>query len=237
MRYVNKFIARGTIVGIRATLRETSVILATDGGSRRGRKDESSDYPNIMFYDSSLLGAVRAGDRITIQGHIQTTRYKNEDGKTKYRLLLVGDRVVKTKRLLANYVELNDEYNGGAPDDQNLVILAGRLYSKIKSSPSSTSIVLQIGDGTHTNYARGLCFMRQSDALNDAEVGDNVAIAGALRTRKPKTRTDDVEQNIIVLDAELLEKIPKETPEETKEEAVSEEAAETAEAADAAVTE
>ena len=140
--YKNIISVRGTIVSIHTDMRKTTMRIATDGGSGKGLDSEDkSYYPEIVFYTTNIgeRFSVRR-DHVEIKAHIHTWYNRNEKKNvTEY----VGDSIVRTSRFLADYFSNIDE-EGANPDDENIVILSGKVSRIDKRDSGGNLVVLSI---------------------------------------------------------------------------------------------
>jgi len=206
MKNINKVILTGTVVGTRASTRSFTMRIATDGGSMRGRNDNVSAYPEVVFSNVREAAEYKVGDRVTVQGHI-SGRVTMFDGKRRHVMDVIGDKIEQTKRMLASYIDIEPVYGGGYPDDKNIVVVVGsvdHVYTVGNNQFTSVTLTTVTGKTATKNYVTALAFRRQGMAAKELKPGDTVAIAGALRT----TNNKDVKiqsQSIVVLDIQKIE--------------------------------
>jgi len=206
MKDINRVMLTGTIVGMRSTTKSVDMFIATDGGSARGRKEMTSSFPSVSFSNTKEAGSFKVGDRVSIQGHIHCRLIPTEEGKRLHILTIQGDVIKRTKRMLAEYVDVEPVYEGGFPDDKNLVVAVGtveRLYISPNGQYAAVTLTAERKSGK--DYITAFAFRRQAEAAKDLKEGDKVAIAGAIRNITSKNSDSRDRQSFLILDIAKLE--------------------------------
>lgn len=205
--YKNIISVRGTIVSIHTDMRKTTMRIATDGGSGKGLDSEDkSYYPEIVFYTTNIgeRFSVRR-DHVEIKAHIHTWYNRNEKKNvTEY----VGDSIVRTSRFLADYFSNIDE-EGANPDDENIVILSGKVSRIDKRDSGGNLVVLSISipdkeNESHVDNCRVTCFRKNAQyAHRNLAKGDFVAVGGRIHTSRNR-ETGEPMQNVVCRDIAKL---------------------------------
>lgn len=84
---------------LRYTNTQTAVLrfnVALDRGKDKNGADRGSDFPSVLAFGKTaenLSRFVGKGNRVAIDGHIQTGRYQNKNGDTVYTTDVIADRV------------------------------------------------------------------------------------------------------------------------------------------------
>ena len=194
MEQKNKIHLTGGIVRIHESRNMTSMTIATTVAG------VNTAYPSIVFFDPDMAHGFRAGERITIDGHVQI-HFTEEDGKRVYNQIIVVDEVKKAERMLAPYIEDENisKTDGGIQADENYAFIFGKIRRIYAASNGVYVLSVAVYDGKeHTNYCEIACFKRQASIAQFLQEGDFVMIGGAVQTsRKPSGK---MLQNIVCRD-------------------------------------
>lgn len=163
-------------------------------------------YPTIIFFDPDKVDDFKVGDRITVNGHVQT-HITEEDGRRLYRQTIVGDKAKKTERMLAPFIEDESisKTDGGFQFDENYTFIFGtvrRIYAATNGVYVLT--VAAYDESEHVNYCEVSCFRRQASVVQNLELGDFVMIGAAFQTRR--NSSGKTIQNIVCRDILKCEK-------------------------------
>lgn len=84
---------------LRYTNAQTAVLrfnVALDRGKDKNGADRGADFPSVLAFSrtaENLSKFVGKGNRVAIDGHIQTGRYTKQNGDTVYTTDVIADRV------------------------------------------------------------------------------------------------------------------------------------------------
>lgn len=211
MTYANSVILQGTIVSIRKFARGSSVQIATDGGSKRGRNRRreggtDSDFPVITFPQNVDISSFNIRDMVRISAKAGT-RYDRSGGDSgRFLVTIEGTKIDLADRLLAKYNRDLIGTEGGRPDDANIVVVRGRISNIFNPNAKSGVVVISVrtDESDRSQVARISCYQRQAEAAKQAKVGDEVMIAGAVRTYDTTDSRGNTEMWILCRDIELF---------------------------------
>lgn len=255
----NRVTLMGTLV--EKTMQETAsgsvatIRIATDGGSTRRRQryvrdpangrgrmmidvDTMTEYPTLRIRGNvgRVMGIPRKA-HVTIKGHV-TTAYDRE-----YRRMISYidvDEISESRSMLRRWFSGIDEArlkdSGTVPDDQNLVLLSGKVQSiHIPTKDgvprqSITRVTLSVTDESGAVSAPTVtCFGPVSDQARKAKKGDTALVVASLQTWRGNTPRERQapwfeNQDIVCRDFGIYEAPAEKAPE--KEEAPEEEGSE-----------
>lgn len=201
MEQVNKFILRGTIVNLNISNRVATVRLAVEGGKG------ITNFPVIVFFDTSLLTGFGVRQRVVIKGHTQNQmRQSPHDPKKRVtQTILVADSIIPAKRMLLDYFSEVDIpiSEGGAPSDMNTVIWVGNILNIYTPDEKNTISFLRVGykNGEIHRQCDFSCFDRIHTYVRNLELGQEVAVVGKVTTSSKEINGQTVYyQNIIAQD-------------------------------------
>lgn len=185
----NKVMVRGTIIGTRSSATLTSYLIITDGGEEKG-----STVVNVIFY-GQLKEAFKVKDHVDIIAHMQSRIKKTEDGKSSFHQIVVGDKIKKTNRLLADYIPFKEFQTpeGGIPDDMNKAFIYGKVSRVYVPGDGFAIITVMVpSKEAKKNYVDVICYKRQAQIASLLAEGDCVVSIGELRSAKEKPKGDEV---------------------------------------------
>lgn len=84
---------------LRYTNAQTAVLrfnVALDRGKDKNGADKGADFPSVLAFGKTaenLSKFIGKGNRVAIDGHIQTGRYTKQNGDTVYTTDVIADRV------------------------------------------------------------------------------------------------------------------------------------------------
>ena len=209
--------ASGTVVSARSGktrngIDYTAIRVITDGGGNR------KDMPLFTFYNDPTASEIQRGDRVDIVGHGSLIRIpaSQDQGKARFNFVFVGDKIRKTPRDLAQYVEFGDvdKYDGGFSRDVNEALIAGQVAHIFEAVNGLVIITVSVRNETsgRFDYVNLSCFRRQGDYARKLEKGDSIICTGLMETSYLENERRTL-QNIVARD---LSKI---ASEDNKEEA------------------
>lgn len=218
----NRVTLKGTLV--RKTVQETAnrseatICIATDGGSTRRRQryvrtpengrgrmmisvDEMTEYPTLRVRNTEGAAMINKvmnipnRSHVTIKGHVSTS-YDRDYGRMITYIDI--DNIEVSGSMLTRWFSGLDEKrlkeNGAAPDDQNLVLLSGKVQSVHIPSRNGvprqgvTRVTLNVTDEKgNTASPTVTCFGPVSDQARKAVKGDTVLAAASLQTWRGDT--------------------------------------------------
>lgn len=201
----NRVIIRGSIVGMSETTKRATLTVATSGGFDR------RTYPNIFFYDRKLVAEYKIKDRVLIFGKLHNHMEINPDtGKKEYQSTPIGEQIFRASRQLLDYYspEIIKDPNGGAPDDRNEVLMAGRLEMVYvpEQNPNIVIIRVKCSDSEKSGSGQFSCFSKCAAIARKCKAGDFVIVTGYVSTdRKEKNGGIKDFQTIIARDLYKVE--------------------------------
>lgn len=99
---------------LRYTNAQTAVLrfnVALDRGKDKNGADRGADFPSVLAFGKTaenLSKFIGKGNRVAIDGHIQTGRYTKQNGDTVYTTDVIADRV--------EFIDWKE--SGSKPDNQ-----------------------------------------------------------------------------------------------------------------------
>ena len=180
-------------------------------GNGNGRNmvdvEELTDFPTVRVRNIDMLESrdnsrsrIKVRDHIAVTAHI-TTRYETELGRMI--TYIDAEKVEKTPSMTRKYfkgVETDrlDE-DRAHPDDQNLVLISGRLHSIYiperggvpRPNVTRATITVRNEDGSESRPTV-TCLGPQSDKVRNAKAGDMVLIVAYVQTRRGATPRERV---------------------------------------------
>lgn len=147
---------------------------------RTAQMRENPDYPRVLWYGEAadiLAENYKVGDRVTVQGQIQTSR--------KYRSQYIsGIGIEMTQRELKEKVGID---TGRYLIDKNEVLLIGefvRAYVPEGKENLISIVTLRVAKDGHTNFPQITCFGNVRETVKKMEAGDQVCFVGHIETNK-----------------------------------------------------
>lgn len=201
MQERNFVFIRGTVVGMHVTTRSISFRIATDSGVK------DTIFPSVIFDDAKLTKDIKMKDRVCIEAHIRTRPIRQDDGKRIFISEFIGDKIEPATRILADLVDGLDEKDGGYPEDENEVILAGTVTHVFNPNSGLSMVSVNIPDtkSGQSNYASVTCFRRQANVAKDLKEGDKVAVAGVIRPTERRDPRGEIMFNVVAKDIARVE--------------------------------
>lgn len=207
----NKVRIRGTIVGMNFSVHEASIRIATEGERRRGGgEDDGRAFPDVIFADVHMLEDYRPRMRVEVVAHMQTRRVLDDEGNARFYTVFFGDQIRPAKRLLASiYDDIPEE--GGYVDDMNLALFEGTVSRVYAPAPQQGRtpicyLTLQIHEeNKRMRHCSIVCFGHQAVVASQCSVGDRIALAGIIRTRREGTGANA--QNIMTMICRDIQKL------------------------------
>lgn len=187
----NRITLRGTIIATRITSKKRAIYtIATDGDKG------SSVFPEVVHLVEYPKEAWHVGDHVTAICHAKSGKITAENGEAIYFDQIVADYVFKTERILSNYFDDISE-EGSVPADINEFVFCGEVYRVIENPGGRNVILVTLKipeDDSYYNFVEIAGFKHEGKVMKDAEPGDMMAIAGAIRTIRQghKTKFDYV---------------------------------------------
>ena len=186
-RSVNQGFIRGTLTKME-TMRKFSKLTVKTSGS--GVKAEIM----IRVFDTSMLEGIKPGKRIDIECHIETKRItvKTDSGSSEKdytEQYVVADNISLPKRALFYYApefSIEDDYNGGYPNDANAFKVAGRVRSVLYSNDEMCILSIGILENGLKHSVNASCFHRQKKAAESFPKGTPVIVTGSVTNGKEK---------------------------------------------------
>lgn len=205
VREENRFIIRGSIVGKEESAKRCSLTIATSGGFDR------KTFPKIFFYDRKLVDHFNISDRVLIRGIIHNHFVINPDtGKKDYQSTPIGQQIYRSSRLLHDYYPFDviKDPDGGAPDDKNEVMMAGKVTMVYKPEQNKNLVLIKVrcDEQGKSGFGQFSCFSKCADIASTCKPGDFVIAAGYINTDlKEKNGGRKVYQSIICRDIYKVE--------------------------------
>ena len=199
MKPKNLIILTGTIERVTASSRLAICRIIIEGGT-------SPSYLNVSFYEPVKVESYKAGERVTIRGHVQNRNGKDGHLIKEHIQDIVGDDI-----RIANGLQddnLYGEEETGYECDRNLAVVAGKVVHIFYPNPELCLLTVSV-----SNFYRGRrgydycnlsCFGKQTDIAADLTEGDFVAAAGYVRENR--IMKDGNERTVLnIISQELLE--------------------------------
>ena len=182
---MNRITLRGTITATRMNTRNKAIYtIATDGDYG------NSEFPEVIHMVNSSEEVRRVGENITAICHARSGKTMLEDNTPVYFKQIIADSVYKSERILSSYFE-NLPEEGTAPKDINEFVFCGEIY-RVTVNPGGRDIVLITlkipEDDSYYHYVEVVGFKGQAEIMKQAEEGDFMAVAGAIRTIKKENK-------------------------------------------------
>lgn len=205
----NKVTLRGTILGIRSSATVTSFVLISDGGEEKG-----STVSNIVFY-GNLKESFKVRDHVDVVAHMQSKIIKGAEGKNEYHQMVIGDKIRKSNRMLADYLPFPELQtpNGGIPDDINKAFVYGKV-SRVYAPTDGYAIVTVAVPSKEgkMNYVDLICYKRQAQVAHLLHEGDCIVSIGELRSAKERPKQNEIFwQSIICKDIAKFDELDMDT--------------------------
>lgn len=199
----NLIIISGKILSIRRNRDSMQIILENNGETKK-------TTPIFSVYDTSLLEGYDENMKVRITAHVENRKSKNYDGTPLYIKEFVVDKIEKQKRMLAPYLLNEDisEYEGGFPRDVNICLIIGEIYHIYHPKKNFAVVTIRIPNGSKSNQADVVCFMRQAEQVASYREGDAIAAAGYVTSKIEDAMDSYVQkQSIVCRDLEIISSV------------------------------
>lgn len=193
---------QGTVISMNVTSKVSRVRVITEG------EKGTTNFPEIMVFNTSLLQGVELYKKITIIAHTQNRNVRQSDGTYKPRTVIVADSIRVAPRRLLEYFDkrIIIGEDGGTVEDINEFVLIGTVLRVFEASNTTSIMKVSISDKSgNVRQCDFSCFHKQSKLANMIEIGKRVACVGFVSTDKKEVNGEvKYFQNLICRDLALI---------------------------------